>query len=92
MGQGDRRHVLAYLRQFETLRFSCAVAIFPVIGHARVTKDESDQIFETSLRANIVREDYDTTLTGFDAYHCVRSLTVVAAFEESSELWGEWRL
>jgi hypothetical protein len=36
--------------------FSCAVAIFPGIGHARVAKDESDQIFETSLRPNIVRE------------------------------------
>jgi hypothetical protein len=59
---------------------------FPVVGHAGVAKDESDQILETGLSANIVRKDNDTTLTGLDAYHRVGGLTVVSAFVEAMTL------
>ena len=46
-----------------TSGFSGAVAIFPVVGHARVAEDERDQIGEAGFGANIVRQDHDTTLT-----------------------------
>src|SRR5882724_6512470 len=65
-------------------RPSGMVAVFPVIGHARVAEDEPDQIGEACLGANIVRQDDDATLTGFDADCGVGCLTVMAALVEAA--------
>ena len=62
------------------------VAIFPVVRHAGVAENEPDQLGEARLGANIVRQDHDTTLTGFDANHGVGGLAVVAALEETVAL------
>jgi hypothetical protein len=62
------------------------VAIFPVIGHPSFAKDEPDQIGEARLRANIVRQDDDATLTGLDTYHGVRRLAVVATLFKPATL------
>ncbi len=67
-------------------RPSGMVAVFPVIGHARVAEDEPDQIGEARLRANIIRQDDDATLTGLDADCGVGCLAVVAAFVEAEAL------
>ena len=54
------------------------VAIFPVIGNACVAEDESHQIGEARLGANIVRQNDDASLAGLDADHGVGGLAVVA--------------
>ncbi len=59
------------------------IAIFPVVGHAGVAKNEPDQIGEARLGANIVRQDENTTLTGLDADQCVGGLAIVATFVET---------
>ena len=67
-------------------RLSGVVSIFPVIGNAGVAEDEPDQIGETCLGANIVRQDQDATLTGLDADHGVGGLAVVPALVEAVTL------
>ena len=68
------------------LRLSSAVAVFPVIRHARVAKDELNQIGKARLRTNIVRQDGDATLTALNAYHRVCSLTVVPTLVKAMAL------
>ena len=72
--------------QTENSRLSGVVAIFPFIGHAGVTEDESDQFGEARLGANIVRQDHDATLTCLDADHSAGGLAVVPAFVETVAL------
>jgi len=67
-------------------RLSCVVSIFPVVGHAGIAEDKSDELGEARLGANIVREDDNATLSGLDADHAVSGLTVVAAFVEAVAL------
>ena len=67
-------------------RLSGVVSIFPVIGHAGVAENESDQFGEACFGANIVRQDHDATLTGLDADHGVGGLAVVAALVEAVAL------
>ena len=62
------------------------IAIFPVVGHAGVAKDERDQFGEGRFGANIVRQDENTTLAGLDADECVGGLAIVAAFEKTMPL------
>ena len=62
------------------------IAVFPVIGHAGVAKNEPDQIGEARLGANIVRQDDNATLTGLDADHGVGGLAIVATFVEAMPL------
>src|SRR4029434_3999172 len=68
------------------LRLASAIAIFPVIGHAGLSKNQLNVILKACLRSNIVRQDNDTTLTRFDADHGVGGLTVVAALEKAMPL------
>src|ERR1039457_5080076 len=68
--------------------FPGVIAVFPVIGHAGVAKNEPDQIGEARLGANIVRQDDNTTLTGLDADHGVGGLAIVATFVEAMPLWA----
>ena len=67
-------------------RLSCVVPIFPLIGHSGIAEDEPDQFGETSLGANIVRENQDTTLRGLYADHGVGGLAVVTALVETVAL------
>ena len=69
-------------------RFSCSISIFPVIRYAGLTEDKPNQLYETCLSADVVRENQGTALTGLDANHGVRGLAVVATFEESVALWS----
>ena len=62
------------------------IAIFPVVGHAGVAKNEPDQIGEARLGANIVRQHDNTTLTSLDADHSVGGLAIVATFVETMPL------
>src|SRR5690349_17736382 len=64
-------------RRETNLRLSGAVAILPLIRHARLAEDELNQIGKARLRANIVRHDEDATLTALKANKRVRSLPVV---------------
>src|SRR5450631_2270151 len=66
--------------------FPGVIAVFPVIGHAGVAKNEPDQIGEARLGANIVRQDDNATLTGLDADHGVGGLAIVATFVEAMPL------
>lgn len=61
-------------------RFSGAVAVFPFVGDAGVAEDEPDECGETSLCANIVRQDGDAALARLETDHGVGGLAVVAAF------------
>ncbi len=58
------------------------MSIFPVVGHICIAQDESDQISETCLGTNIVRQDQNATLAFLNADHGVDGLIVVSAFEK----------
>ena len=62
------------------------IAIFPVVGYAGIAQNEPDQIGEARLEANIVRQDDNTPLTGFDADHRVGGLAIVPTFVETMPL------
>src|ERR1700683_1118106 len=62
------------------------VAIFPVVGHAGIAKNEPDQVGEARFGANIIRQDDNTTLAGLDTDESVGGLAIVAAFEETMPL------
>ena len=64
------------------------VSIFPVIGHTGIAEYKPDELGEARLRANIVREEDDATLSWLDADHGVGGLAVVAAFVETVALWA----
>ena len=62
------------------------VSVFPVIGNAGVAENKSDQLGKTCFGADVVREDEDAALTGFDTDHGVGGLAVMAALEETVAL------
>src|SRR6186713_3327651 len=67
-------------------RFSGAIAVLPLIRHAGVSEDESDEFRKTCLGSHVVRQDHDATLTLFETDHGVCGLAIVAALEETGPL------
>jgi hypothetical protein len=64
-------------------RLSGLVAVFPVVWDGSVAENKADEAGNSQVGADIVGEDQDAALSGFDADHGVGGLAVVAAFEEA---------
>ena len=62
------------------------ISIFPVVGHAGVSKDEPDQLRKACFSANIVGEDQNAALALLNAHQRIGCLPVVAAFVETVTL------
>src|SRR6185437_4543238 len=68
------------------LGLSCVISVFPVVGYARIAENELYQTGEARLCSNIIRENYDAPLAFLKTHDRVRSLFVVATFEEAVTL------
>lgn len=88
MRRGSYRTIIAHCGPAtrSNSRLASFIAIFPVIGHPSIAEDEFDEIGESCLGTNVVRQDDNAALISFNANQSIRSLPVVAPFEETVTL------